>query len=85
MLPSGLSTSNPANCLLFYLNRFCREVNNLHVPHNKKGFRQNRTQYAARIGLVKKLKDQSGALHSPLFAILHHKSTELLADFFQPP
>ena len=23
-----------------------------------------------------KLKDQSGALHSPLFTILHHKSTE---------
>ena len=36
----GLSTSNPSWCKLhimydFSLNRFCHEVNNLYVPHNK--------------------------------------------------
>ena len=42
----------------------------------QKGFRQNRKQFTACINLDKKLKDQSRALHSHFFAILHHKSTE---------
>ena len=55
----------------------------------QKGFKQNHTQFAVRISLDKKLKDQSGALHSPFFAILHHKSTEwkvngLRGFFIQP-
>ena len=33
-------------------------------------------QFAACISFNKKLKDQSGAPHSPFFAILHHKSFE---------
>ena len=49
----------------------------------QKRFRQNRTQFAARNSLDKKLKDQSGALHSPLFAILHHKSTEWKTCFLR--
>ena len=41
-----------------YLNRLRREVNNLNLPHDKKGFRQNHTHFAALISLDKKLKDQ---------------------------
>ena len=40
------------------------------------GFCQNCTQFAVSISIDKKLYDQSGALHSPLFAILHHKRIE---------
>ena len=34
------------------------------------------TQFAASINLDKKLKDLRGALHSPFFTILHHRSAE---------
>ena len=74
-----------ANCVRFDLNCFCHEVNNLHVPQNKKD-----TQFAARMSLDMKLKDQSRALHSPFFTISHYKSTKMenlrfLGNFFQPP
>ena len=64
------------NCVWFYLNRFCREVNNLMYLTTKR-IQTKRTQFAAYNTLDKKLKDQSGALHSSFFAILHHKGTEL--------
>ena len=73
-----------ANCVWFYMNHFCCDVNNLHLPHIRQ-----KTRFAARISLDKK-KDQRGALHSPFFAILYHKSTEwktysFYVIFFQPP
>ena len=40
-------------------------VRKCNVTKQQKGFRQNHTQFAADIGLDEKLKDQSGALHSP--------------------
>ena len=56
------------------------------LTSRQKGFRQNRSQFAAPIGSDMKLEDKSGTLLSPFLAILHHKGTEwkltFLIDFF---
>ena len=60
-----------ANSAQFYLNSFCREVNNLHnKPHDKTD-----SDKITHNSLDEKLKDQNRALHSLFFTILHHKST----------
>ena len=61
-----------ANFTGFAYGFICRGVNNPYLPHEKKRFRQNRTQFSSRISLDKKLKDQSGALHSTT-----HKKTPI--------
>ena len=74
---------------IHFLNRFCREVNSLHVTHEKK-IQTNRTQFAARIILDKKLKDQSGALHSLFFLLFYtinlapNEETLGFKRFYQP-
>ena len=66
-----------ANCVL-YLNRFWREVQSLHLSHDKKD--SGKTVHNLQ------LKDQSGALHSPFHTIkaLNRKLT-IIGDFFLPP
>ena len=44
--------------------RFYREVNNLHIPQDKR-ILTNHAQFAARTSFDKTFKDQSRALHSP--------------------
>ena len=59
---------------MFYLNCFCCEVNNLHVPRDKKDL--DKIVRNMQLASDKKLKDQNGALNSPFIAILHHNSAE---------
>ena len=54
----------------------------VHVPQEKKDSDKTK-QFAAGINLDKKSKDQSGALHSPFNAILHHKSTKWKTYYFR--
>ena len=61
-------------CVWFYLNHFCHEVNNLHVPHKKNDSDKTVHNLQPRISLDKKFKYQSRVL--PFFAILHCKSTQ---------
>ena len=76
VLHSGSSTSNPSWCelqnVLFYLNRFCREVNKLPLHQDTKDSDETLDIY-------------SGALHSPfsLFYIIKALNGKLtvLGDF----
>ena len=62
-------------CMILSELFYC-EVNNLHIPHDKKDLDKNRKQFAAGLCLDTKLKDQNRALHSPFFTILHYESTK---------
>ena len=73
-----------ASCVRFYLKRCCCEVNKLHVPHNKKDSDiLSRTQFAARSSLDKKLKGQSGDLHS-LFSLFYTMEWKTYGIYFTP-
>ena len=103
MLRSGLSISNPIWCELqivyvFFLNLFCHEVNNCHVPHEVKTvmyLTTKRTQTKPyTIGSSHQLRLEVKRLEwSTTFSFFHYftplkhqmENLRFLGDFFQPP
>ena len=77
-----------ANCVRFYLNLFCCEVNNLHVPHVKKDSDKTIHNLQLASALIRSQKTRVEHLHSPfpLFYTINAQDGKLifLGDFFQP-
>ena len=91
MFRYGLSTSNSADVSC----KLCMVLSELFLSFGKqtsftsrqKGFRQNCTQFTARISLDKKTRVEQ---YIPLFALFYtikapNGKLRILGDFFQPP
>ena len=51
------------NCVRLYLNRFCRKVNSIHVPHEKTTEDLDKTIHNLQLASVKKICEKARAEH----------------------